>query len=415
VTHNTIARLALLVLALAVAACGPASQVPPPDIRGFSDQANPATPMNEFAVDLYSQLAEGDDNLVFSPLSIYTALTMTHAGARGETATEMLNTLRFGLDGDQLHGSLQALNNQIVSSQNVELTAANALWIQEGYELRDEFVQTNQTYYEAGVQRDDFADPTASASRVNEWVAERTAGRIDTLLTPQDIDPLIRLILTNAVFFKGAWDSPFEPMATGEGAVFHLAGGGTATVAMMRQTGDFDYAEKADVQVLSMGYEGDDVSMVFVLPRSNDGLAELERSLSARGLADWLSALEQRKVDASIPRFSFEQKSRLDRQLAVMGMKRAFEPGRADFSGIVDPKKLPGFYIHFVIHGAEIEVDEQGTVAAAATAVGGGPWGAPPPKTEDPIVFRADHPFLFLIRHESSGAFLFMGRFTGSE
>jgi len=359
-----------------------------------------------FAVDLYRQLRAGEGNLFFSPYSISTALAMTYAGARGETARQMAGVLHFGLPDGRLHAAMRGLMGDVreaAEAEGCELSIANALWGQAGYDFRAGFMNTCRDDYGAGLHEVDFASAAEAArQRINAWVARETRDKIKDLIAPGVLTALTRLVLTNAIYFKGDWQSPFKEAATRDES-FWISATESVTAPLMHQAGDFGYAELEQCQVLELPYAGDDLSMVVVLPRTRDGLKGLEDALTQEALSGWLKALRRRKVAVTLPRFKLTCQFQLADVLQKMGMKDAFSMARADLSGMNGRRDL---YISHVIHKAFVDVNEEGTEAAAATAVVIALRSAP----QRPAVFRADHPFVFVIRHKPSGSILFMGR-----
>ena len=365
-----------------------------------------------FALDLYQRLRRGEGSIFFSPYSISVALAMTYAGARGATAEEMARVLHFDLFGEtggsapRLHsafGELIRRVNALGEAGNYQLSVANALWGQKGAGFLPGFLDLTRTHYGAGLREVDFASATEAARKtINAWVEEETQDRIEDLIPPGVLDALTQLVLTNAIYFKGTWASQFSREATRE-EPFTLPDGDRVTVSMMRRTGEYRYAESEALQVLELPYAGDDLSMVVLLPRKVGGLSDLERRLTPENLHGWLAGLRSRRVQVSLPRFTLASGFRLAEALRALGMADAFTPGRADFSGMNGRRDL---YISAVLHKAFVEVNEEGTEAAAATAVVMVKSAAPSP----PVVFRADHPFLFLIRERPSGSILFLGR-----
>jgi len=401
--------ICMLMTAVLAASCGRRDARPEPPPAPEEDVAAAARSANDFAIDLYAQLRSEPGNLFLSPYSISTALTMTYAGARGNTAAEMRQALRYTLSDAKLHGGAGNLGWQVAGSEGCEISVANALWAQKDYPFLEEFTGLNATYYGAGLENLDFAsDAEGARKRINGWVEERTRDRIKDLIPPGVLTPLTRLVLTNAIYFKGQWNEKFEKSATRD-APFFVKAGEKVTVPMMNQTEEFGYAEDDDVQVLEMGYRGDELSMVIVLPKAGDGLAKVEAGLTTKKLTAWIGNLSRRDVIVSVPRFTTNYTVSLKDTLIAMGMKDAFDPGAADFSGMADTEEK--IFIAAVIHKAFVEVNEEGTEAAAATAVIAELGGAP----AAPPVFRADHPFIFMIRHRATGAVLFMGRLAKPE
>jgi serpin B len=371
---------------------------------------------NQFAIDLYGQARARPGNLFFSPYSISTALAMTYAGANGETAREMATTLRFPIEGSTLHAGFAQLDARINGggeTRPFELSVANALWGQKGLSYRPEFLKLTETCYKAGLHPVDFAaDPDAARTLINRWVEDRTHDKIKDLLGSSDVGKDTDLILTNAIYFKGAWAVPFNKQLTkdeGFRTSDFLTELSPVPVPMMHVTSEFGYLDDTTggLQILSLPYAGKTLSMVVLLPRKTDGLANLEASLTSSKLGGWLTKLSNQRVDVAMPKFKLECGLGLSQILASMGMPKAFTPV-ADFSGMTSDRRL---YISAVIHKAFADVNEEGTEAAAATGVVMKRALSVVP-AKPPIVFRADHPFLFLIRDEPTGSILFMGRMT---
>jgi len=267
---------------------------------------------------------------------------------------------------------------------------------------RKEFLDVTGKYYGAGLREADFVDAAGreeARRTINRWTEEKTGNRIRELIRPNVLDSLTRLVLTNAIYFKGQWKLKFRPENTAS-RPFHVAPDNTIDVPLMRRAGSFRYSGDDRMQVVELPYAGDDLAMVVVLPRPGRGLGEPETALTPENLRKWLASLSDREVDVFLPRFRMEKQSDLGRELAALGMPDAFDGERADFSGMTADDRLS---ISKVIHKAFVEVNE----AAAATAVVVGVKSVRP---EPPAVFRADRPFLFLIRDLRSGAVLFAGR-----
>jgi serpin B len=378
---------------------------------------------NKFALALYAKLQGEDGNMFFSPYSLSTALAMTYAGARGRTATQMAEVLRFPVertaDASSASGASAKLNPQelasafgtLVKDLNArgekgayELSVANALWGQKGYGFLTKFLTLIEKHYGGRLNEVDFVGATETARRtINAWVEKRTNDKIKNLIPTGVLDSMTRLVLTNAIYFKGNWARQFEEDRTNE-APFTLADGNKADVSMMNQTAEFGYVETETLQGLELPYVENELSMIVLLPRAIDGLGELEKSLTLDNISQWQSKLHKREVVVSIPKFKLTSQFSLAAVLKAMGMTEAFS-GSADFSGMNGKRDLA---ISAVIHKAYVDVNEEGTEAAAATAVTMRLTSmAPGPR---PPVFRADHPFLFLIRDNESGSILFIGR-----
>ncbi|NIM50516.1 MAG: serpin family protein [Gemmatimonadales bacterium] len=378
----------------------------PRDAENTGPTVQVAQGNNRFALELYSRLRAGQGNLFFSPYSVSTALAMSYGGARGDTAAQMARTLHFPPDQERLHAavaSLEATLSGVEKKGEVQLTVANALWPQEGHDLLESFLALTKAYYGVLVTSVDYRDPQAAARTINGWVERATQDQITNLVAPDVLSSLTRLVLTNAIYFKGSWASQFDKDHTTDVA-FWVAAKQRVTARMMAQSDEFRYAAHDRLQVLELPYAGEDLSMTVLLPRARDGLAELEEGLTLENLERWTRDLSATEVDVFLPRFTITSAFQLNDALLSMGMADAFDIGKADFSGMDGRKNW--FYIGAVLHKAFTAVDEEGTEAAAATAVVmvmGLPEEAPP-------TFRADHPFLFLIRECSTGSILFLGR-----
>ena len=360
-----------------------------------------------FALDLYEMLAQEEGNLFFSPFSISTALAMTYAGARGQTRAQMREVLHFPSDDEELHACLAALGEELNKSGEVRLSIANRLWGQANCPFRDAFLDLTRTYYGAELAQVDFEHNAEGARRqINIWVAGKTEHKIQDLLGSGVVDEQTRLVLTNAIYFKGEWAMPFRERATRE-EPFFVEPSTTVVVPMMRGTIDLRYVESADYQAVELPYNGGELAMLIVLPVERFGLREVERSASEQELEVLLNHLEPRHMQVCLPRFKLEDGFRLAGTLQAMGIVDAFSTsGQADFSGMAD--LAPGvLFISAVVHKAYVDVDESGTEAAAATAVA---IALGLPDTRQAPVFRADHPFLFLIRDVRSGSIVFAGR-----
>jgi serpin B len=382
-----------------------------------------------FALDLYARLRGQEGNLFFSPFSLSTALAMTYAGAGGETAMQISHGLHLPSDGmtvpvelggrqdmevvqfvpweqERLHAAFGALVEDMNARQqggHYRLSVANALWGQKGYGFLDEFLAVTRSNYGAGLREVDFAGDTEGARKtINEWVEQQTQDRIKDLVPPGVLDALTRLALTNAIYFKGDWAAQFDPEVTAE-APFTLSDGKKLAVQMMRQTGTFGYLEAPAFQALDLPYRGGDLSMIVLLPREPDGLTALEELLTPQSLGHWLGSLRKREVQVFLPRFTMASQFSLVDVLETMGMTDAFDANAADLSGMNGQRNL---HVTAVIHKAFVEVNEEGTEAAAATGVAVGVTSIGPM----PVIFRADRPFFLLIRDNATGSILFLGR-----
>jgi serpin B len=465
-TMHTVVPLLTVVMAM-----GCNSSAGKPTQTDLSDSARwVAGGNNRFAWQLYQGLQGRPGNLFFSPYSISTALAMTYAGARGRTQEQMAEVLclptagsaaqiawrgrpalasrghlglasgspdapvigkRQGQDGlateEQGQDALATAGTpqggepmspedlarafgEIVKDLNArggrdtyELRVANALWGQKDYEFLAPFVQLVKDQYSGHLERVDFAKAAEKARRtINAWVEKQTNDKIRDLIGPGVLDRMTRLVLTNAVYFKGDWASPFRKDRTEDGP-FTLLDGGTVQVPLMNQEASFGYAETDKLQVLEMPYVGGELSLVILLPGEEAGINELEKTLTAESLSNWLATVRRRQVIVTVPRFQMTHKFDMGAVLQAMGMTDAFSDA-ADFSGMTGRRDL---FLSAVIHQAYVDVNEEGTEAAAATGVVMKVTSMAPGRTP---IFRADHPFIFLIRDLRSGSLLFLGR-----
>jgi len=360
-----------------------------------------------FALDLYAKLRAQEGNLFLSPYSISTALAMTYGGARGETEKQMAKALHFDLPQEQLHPAFAALEAglaQVQQKGKVKLSIANSLWPQKGYAFLPDYLDLCKKHYGTTITQLDYATASEPARKIiNDWVEDKTNKKITGLIAPGVLSALTRMVLVNAIYFKGNWDSPFKAQTT-QKQPFHISGSKTVEAPLMHQTKEFGYSENDDLQVLELPYADNDLSMMVLLPRNADGLAALEAKLTAQNLTAWTGKLPRPKVEVFLPKFKMASQFSLNDRLAALGMVDAFGD-KADFSGMNGKRDL---YISAVIHKAFVDVNEEGTEAAAATAV---VMRAMAMRVEQPPpVFRADHPFLFLIREQQTGSILFMGR-----
>ncbi len=394
-------------LANSVMAAGTTKSSQNKQARDSSIVKNVAPVDNRFALDLYAKLKDGEGNLFCSPYSISTALAMTWAGARGTTAEQMAKVLHFERIPAEIHADFKRLiesQNEAGTKGSYELAVANALWGQKGYGFLKDYLDLVENNYHAALREVDFDHAIEEARQtINQWVEDKTKEKIKDLLKPGTLQQGTTLVLTNAIYFKGQWVLQFKEEKTKD-EPFTLLDGKQIDVPMMHQTDKFGYVEDDDVQVLELPYKGDDLSMVIVLPRKTDGIGELDKMLTAEKLNGWLTNLPKREVIVSIPKFKMTCEFSLADVLKSMGMPDAFSRA-ADFSGMTGKKDL---FISAVIHKAFVEVNEEGTEAAAATAVTMMRATAMPSKP-DPV-FHADHPFIFMIRDIKTGAILFLGR-----
>jgi serpin B len=381
----------------------------PPLATATADRAAVVEGNNAFAIDLYGQLRTQSGNLFFSPESISTDLAMTYAGARGDTAAEMAKTLHFTLPPQRLHPAMGGLLGDLNAPHDgYKLRVANALWAQQGYTFLDDFLKLTNSDYGAGFKQVDFKDATEAARlTINQWVEQQTDNKIKDLLQPGVLSSRTRLVLTNAIYFKGDWQTQFDKAQTRD-EDFHLSAAQNVKAPMMHREGGFNYFDGGTFQILEIPYKSAELSMIVLLPNDVGGMFALEQSLTAPNTRQWLGQLRPvPKVIMTLPKFKMTQQFELQDTLGAMGMTLAFD-AHADFSGMTGNRE---FYISAAIHKAYIDVNEEGTEAAAATAVVMRSMMARMQQPAPPV-FRADHPFIFLIRDNRSGGILFMGRVT---
>ena len=368
---------------------------------------------SQFAVDLYGKLKGQAGNLFFSPSSISIALAMTYAGARGETAKQMAEVLHFPGPQDQLPAAFAALETMLrptAGKPGYRLDLANRLWGQQGYHFLPEFLAVTRDDFHAELAQVDFINETEQArATINRWVEQRTEDKIQDLVPAGAISALTRLVLTNAIYFKGAWSKPFPKTATRD-EPFHVTSDKTTEVPLMQKTDQFRFAAVDGLKALELPYGNGDLAMLVLLPDAIDGLGDLEAKLSLDALNRWTSGMQRRPVQVYLPRFKMTSAFSLANVLAAMGMPLAFDDSRADFTGISTEEHLA---ISAVLHKAFVDVNEEGTEAAAATAVAIGVRAVLRP--QPPVVFRADHPFLFAIADQRTKALLFVGRMVNPQ
>lgn len=395
---RTLSSLALVMLFT----CGPAFP---------ADQASQLAHDNAgFALDLYRKLDSGTDNLFFSPHSISMALAMAHAGARGTTAAQMAKVLHLSLPPDKPDAAYAELGrclDAVWGRKKVTLATANSIWPGKQHKLLASYTSLLKTNYGVSITPLDFTRPEAARDKINRWVGSQTRDKIKDIISSGGLSPDTRLVLVNAAYFYGKWARPFQRNDTRQ-ADFHVSPAKTLKVPMMWQENSFRYAEMDHLKVLELPYLDRALAMLVVLPKSNNGLEAVESGLSQKALDKWMRGLRDSRVEVYLPKFQITWGSGdMGKTLRTLGMKDAFDREKADFSGMSD--EHPGFYIDSVIHKAFISVYEEGTEAAAATALDMRSAAAAPHHTE---LFRADHPFLFLIRENTTGCILFMGRVT---
>ena len=352
---------------------------------------------NQFALRFYSQLSEDDreGNIFFSPSSIFTAFAIAYEGAGGNTATEMQQVFGFEKDDSKRKAGFAEMQ-KLLNPQDEEyvLNIANALWLAKGFEVNPEYSKTVKTHYDSNVESVDFTSEKDGLDIINQWVDEKTNGKIEKIF--EELDPQTKLAITNAIHFKGDWAEPFDKEKTTNSS-FYINEKTSIQVPMMElKTTYLNAARQDNVQILELPYEGEKLSMLVLLPNEVDGIKSLEESLSKDNLDEWKSHLQQSKVKVHMPKFKLETHYDMVPKLQDMGIYDAF--GNADFSGISNS----GLYIYKAIHKAFVDVNEEGTEAAAATGMA--------MRESGPMPFTANHPFVFLIQDNDTGQILFMGR-----
>jgi len=377
------------------------------DDGGIESPAIPpgtAAANNEFAVGIYGQLSGGEGNVFFSPTSMYAAFSMLYEGARGETAAQIRDAFGFEPEDAARHEAAAYLLSSLNRGDGHSvLEVANSLWIDKDFDIYDSYVDIVRDMYLADAERVDFEDTSdrGAVERINGWAGEKTRGKIPEVLSQDDVDGGTAAAILNAVYFKGTWVTQFPPEDTSESKFWKNTADGT-DAEFMNVLGSFGYGVHDGVQVLRMPYQGDRLSMLAVLPPERDGIGQLEENLSTDLLREWRDALQETEVAVSFPKFEARTAYDLIGHLQSLGVVDVFDDVAADLSGIVDVDS-GNLYVEKAAHGAYVQVNEGGTEAAAATTITMYVTAVPPS-------FTADHPFLFVIQDDESGAILFMGR-----
>lgn len=359
--------------------------------------------VNSLAADLYKKLAGDRGNVCFSPYSISTAFAMTYAGAAGETAEEMKNAFHFGSD---IHNSNSALMTSITGCPDEagEILIANSIWPGRGYKLSESFLKTLRSSYQSEITTQDYEkSPESSRMNINRWVEGKTRERIKDLLGPGTITNATRLVLVNAIYFRAPWMKEFFKAATADG--LFKSRGEEFKVPMMSKVETVSYYESGDFRAVKLLYKTGAFSMSILLPSEYDGLHVVEEKISPEFFTNLGAEEQKRLVEIYLPKFKIESSFNLNSVVRQLGAVKAFDPAQADFSNINGNRDL---FISDAVHKAFIEVDEEGTEAAAATAIAMRATMGPP--MDEPVEFRVDRPFIFAIQDEISGAILFMGR-----
>ena len=405
-----VAVIAAAAVAASAAAFALAGSAVPAETLSSPAAGSPEVPpqiaesVNEFAFDFYRNVSDTDENVFFSPVSIYTAFSVLYEGARGDTAEQMLGVFGFEPDDEERHSAsahmMAALNAE---DPHAVLEMANALWLADWFAPYEQYLDIARNTYLATVETVDFAgEGKPGVKKVNDWAAEKTRDKITAVLPRQSVDDSTAAVITNAVYFKGTWLVQFPKEATEEGK-FWKGGEESIDAEFMHVTDNFGYADTGGAQVLRLPYEGDRLSMLAVLPGETGGLERLEAEMSAKQMSEYIEMLEPQDVVVSLPKFETKTKYDLQKRLVDLGMPDVFT-AIADLSGLSDNGNL---YVDRATHDAYVKVNEEGTEAAAVTVISMSE-SEPPPLP----YFNADRPFLFAIYDEQSGLILFMGRIS---
>jgi serpin B len=380
----------------------------PPPTSSKQDLAELAAGNNAFALNVYGQFRQKKGNLFFSPASIWTAFGMAYAGAGGSTAEELKTALHFTLPAEKLHPAIGAFLNELNKEHpGGTLRVADALWMDQGLAIQPDFLHLTDADYGAVLKQVSFQrTPDPARLSINRWVEAQTENRIKDLLPPGSVDADTRLVLTNAMYFRGQWESEFQKDLTQQ-EPFHLSPSQSVQAPLMHREGSFRYLDGGTFQVLKIPYRGE-MSLLVFLPKDRGGLSALEDGLTPEKLNEAVGKLKfASNVILTLPKFKATQEFELKGAMNALGVKQAFDSRSADFSPITGGHDL---WISAAFHKAFIDLDEEGTEAAAATGLVMSLRAVMPPSQQPPIVFRADHPFLYMIRDDHTGCILFMGR-----
>jgi serpin B len=374
-----------------------------------------ATSNNALAADLWSGLRGEAGNLAISPASISLAFGMVLNGARDETAAQMRRTLHLSLAGRELERAYATLIYAWLTApkphNGLELSLANRVFADARLSVEPPFVAAVEQGFGAPLEQLDFGQAEQARARINGWVEMQTRERIRDLLPPDSIDDDTRMALVNALYFRGKWAVPFDESSTRDRSFYAPAG--ERAVPTMRTTYPYEYGETPELQLLRMPYRDQRFAMTIVLPKQRDGLAAVEAGLSASTIDTWLASMARERVALALPKCKIDPPTSLSLGLALeeLGMVRAFDRFGAQFTGISVPATpADNLFFGAVFHKCFVAIDEDGTEAAAATAIMAPVAGGPPPKQDKPKQFTADHPFLFLIHDVATGMVAFLGR-----
>ncbi len=395
----------IVAIMLVMAGCQKKNQLKPDESVLASFDRSIVAKSNDFGFSLYQKLINENENMMISPVGVTLAMDMAYNGAEGETKAAMAKALNIqGMDTERLNKNNRALLYLLTSAEpKVILNIADSLWLDQSFEISEPFRQTVKANYQAQTEELDFSDPK-SADTINKWVKDKTAGVIDQIVDAP-IDSETMMFLINAVYFKGAWTSPFDQEQTSE-QNFKTGNGQTVATPMMFQSGAFDYLKTVDFQAVRLPY-GDEqkMAMILFLPNEESSLAEFQGQLNQENWSNWMNLLAQKEGTIMLPRFTLTTEESLKQALTDLGMGVAFEAGKADFSGMTTAGSGGDIKISDVKHKTYLQVDERGTEAAAATSVEIGLTSIP---TYD-FELRFERPFFYAIQDRETGAIIFLG------
>jgi len=364
----------------------------------------------DLPVDLYKQAIKGNENVVISPYGTSYAFAIAFVGSKGKTSDEIAKVFGFSKNNrqfDSIMVSKLKSFREIAKNGNVELISSAALWPENKYKLGSSFLKRTQTIFDNSVKPVNFSDANDACNIINKWVTLSTKGKFNTIISPTDISPITNIIITSAVYFKGKWEKQFLKQSTTE-RPFFLSKANNIQAPTMNQTDNFRYWANDNIQFLQMPYIDNRISMSIVLPKQKDGLSTIEKTLLMDSISIWFSKSSTTKVEVFLPRFKFLTNTNIKQNLQQLGIESAFNYKSADFSGISGHQD--SLFIEKALQKAFILVDEEGTEASSIDGILAGVGGLSS-KLPPPIpVFRADHPFLFVINENSTGSILFIGR-----
>lgn len=360
---------------------------------------------NKFTFSLFDQINNEEVNVFFSPYSISSALAMTYNGAEGDTKQEMGDVLNFLDNKQNLSANFKSLNEHLhdLEGEDIQLNIANSLWCEQTYDFKQEFLNLNKDYYKAGIKKTDFKNNYKEArDAINKWVEDNTQEKIKDLIPNGMLDKMTRMVLANAIYFKGAWEYPFDEKNTRKDT-FYIYTKCRTKADFMHRSLTAKYYKDNLAEVLEIPYSDRKLSMLVVLPNEKYGMEKLEAKLDRNRYEKYINELSRRQVELTLPKFKITANYELSEVLQNLGMKKAFS-GDADFSGMTGKKEL---YISNIVHKSFVDVNEEGTEAAAATGVVMRKTSLPP---SEKVKFKADHPFIFFIKDNETNSILFMGR-----